>query len=1044
MNFESIHIQGFGCLVERSFDCLPGLNIFYGPNEAGKSTLQQAIWALLYGFFSGNRKLAAETALLERYRPWSGTRYAGHLVYRLGAGSAFRVVRVFDEDLSTVVYDADTGRDVTNQFERGRLGRVQFAHEHFGLSQEVFVNTCFVRQADLHHLTEAALAISETVVNLSGTGSQDRSVKRALELLDKAFDEQVGSPRAKTKPLPRAEARLSDLQDEVQRIRDRQHDLESEHERHSNLAHRRDQLAEEIVRLDLLIALTQRDRFVHIIDAAIKLRGKIDENRLGLAELAGVIDFPLELREIVNRLFQEWTGYSRAFEIGTTELEASRPEATELKRRRADLLNTIGYLEVARSIAVDQENEVRKLEARWREATGALAPLEEAMEAAQAAVNELEFVRASTAQRPVLTGPELQSLHDLGTSLEAAERDLSSAERDVDQAQKNLNLTSLTPDRYEALDARLKNLSPARISELKEREAQLTHSAEKLGANSVSQHGNILALATGMLGVAGVFMLALGLAQNISSAMLIGSVMVALAGVAVVTLVVRRNQLYSAKMAMTDVATALRAQLDQYDCESAAKLERTYLDYMAAQPAYNQLIRSRAVFEQKRKTTEEIREHGRAVLDLSSETEVSVEILRRAESDARRIAEQTSELLRRERARDQLSPNLRAVKDRLHLSEQTLREALLSARLEDGDLSQAIARYYDLCDKWRQLEKADAQLAMIDAKLERFARGEIEARNAKIGLDSTEAELRRNLRLAGIDEPDLRQAMDVFEAKCELAKTALRIQAEVDNQSRELKALLGAYSLEQLNRRREELSLKVDAILAAHPEWQELISTDSEHELQERLEAMRNESMTTRQELAGLEERLAGGLRGLRQLVDVEEEIEATERTIATLALYGEALELAQQQLTDAADEHQRNFLPRLNRLVGQSVSQVTGGRYGNLQIDHSDLQVRLQIPNLLHPVTPEVLSRGAQEQIYLMLRLGLTELMSNGREKLPLLLDDPLVNYDRERLQLGLDFLAEVAEHGQVLLFTKDDETIRWFQTRHEHSRIHKIHNLS
>ncbi len=77
------------------------------------------------------------------------------------------------------------------------------------------------------------------------------------------------------------------------------------------------------------------------------------------------------------------------------------------------------------------------------------------------------------------------------------------------------------------------------------------------------------------------------------------------------------------------------------------------------------------------------------------------------------------------------------------------------------------------------------------------------------------------------------------------------------------------------------------------------------------------------------------------------------------------------------------------------------------------------------------------------MLRLGLTELMSSGQERLPLILDDPLVNYDRDRLYHGLNFLIEIAEQGQVLLFTKDDETIRWFQEHHQHSNTHKLHLL-
>ena len=222
-----------------------------------------------------------------------------------------------------------------------------------------------------------------------------------------------------------------------------------------------------------------------------------------------------------------------------------------------------------------------------------------------------------------------------------------------------------------------------------------------------------------------------------------------------------------------------------------------------------------------------------------------------------------------------------------------------------------------------------------------------------------------------------------------------------------------------------------------------MIASDSSDASGRQLDRTRDQLASTQSEVATIEERLANGLRGFRPLVDVEEEIEATEQAIAALALHGEDLQLAEQHLSAAADEHHRNFLPRLNPLVGQSVSRVTGGHYGNLQIDHSDLQVTLQVPDLLRTVTPEVLSRGAQEQIYLMLRLGLTELMSTGRERLPLILDDPLVNYDRERLQHGLDFLIEMAERGQVLLFTKDDETVRWFQSRYEKSDTHRLHVL-
>ena len=45
-----MELPAFGCLRGFQTELAPGLNLFYGLNEAGKSTLQQAVCALLYGF----------------------------------------------------------------------------------------------------------------------------------------------------------------------------------------------------------------------------------------------------------------------------------------------------------------------------------------------------------------------------------------------------------------------------------------------------------------------------------------------------------------------------------------------------------------------------------------------------------------------------------------------------------------------------------------------------------------------------------------------------------------------------------------------------------------------------------------------------------------------------------------------------------------------------------------------------------------------------------------------------------------------------------
>ena len=51
MRIDSIHIEGFGHFADRRFGPIDTpVTIFYGPNEAGKSTLLAYLRCILFGF----------------------------------------------------------------------------------------------------------------------------------------------------------------------------------------------------------------------------------------------------------------------------------------------------------------------------------------------------------------------------------------------------------------------------------------------------------------------------------------------------------------------------------------------------------------------------------------------------------------------------------------------------------------------------------------------------------------------------------------------------------------------------------------------------------------------------------------------------------------------------------------------------------------------------------------------------------------------------------------------------------------------------------
>lgn len=64
-------------------------------------------------------------------------------------------------------------------------------------------------------------------------------------------------------------------------------------------------------------------------------------------------------------------------------------------------------------------------------------------------------------------------------------------------------------------------------------------------------------------------------------------------------------------------------------------------------------------------------------------------------------------------------------------------------------------------------------------------------------------------------------------------------------------------------------------------------------------------------------------------------------------------------------------------------------------------------------------LSQGTLHQVHLALRLAVVDHLDEGEERLPVLLDDPLVHWDRGRRQAALRRLAEWSSERQVLFFT-------------------------
>jgi len=178
MRLTRIQIDGFGSLRGTDLRFGKSMNLVVGPNEAGKSTLQEAILTGLYGLASDRqRSRAAAVENSDRWRPWQGGGFGLGLEVELDDGTRLRIDR--DLDAETVrVTDLSAGDDITERFERDPWGSLQVGRQLLGVTREIYGNTACISRSEVMRLEGRIDQRSRHVCR----GSADLHHRRLAEL----------------------------------------------------------------------------------------------------------------------------------------------------------------------------------------------------------------------------------------------------------------------------------------------------------------------------------------------------------------------------------------------------------------------------------------------------------------------------------------------------------------------------------------------------------------------------------------------------------------------------------------------------------------------------------------------------------------------------------------------------------------------------------------------------------------------------------------------------------------------------------------------
>lgn len=183
---------------------------------------------------------------------------------------------------------------------------------------------------------------------------------------------------------------------------------------------------------------------------------------------------------------------------------------------------------------------------------------------------------------------------------------------------------------------------------------------------------------------------------------------------------------------------------------------------------------------------------------------------------------------------------------------------------------------------------------------------------------------------------------------------------------------------------------------------------------------------------AGLAEQKEALLRRLTDVAQSARRLEQLEKDIAdkqeTLALKQQQYQkdkaaydvvmIAIEQMQAAQTALRDNYAPLLKKALEQNLRFLTDGKYDTVTLDE-DFALRIKADGGMRAL--DYFSAGTRDIAYLALRLALAQIVE-GEKRLPLILDDPFVNLDKERLGRLNTMLKEISCQRQILLFSCKD----------------------
>ena len=230
MKIKEIKINNYGILKNKKINFENKLNIIYGKNESGKSTLLKFILNIFYG--ASKNKKGKDISDFEKYKPWDSEEYSGKLTYELDNKNKYEIYREFNKKNPNIFNEQ--GEEISNKFNINKKNGNEFFVEQTNIDSKMFLATSISLQQEVKFGKDIKSMLLQKISNMLGTGQDNISYKESIDKLNKLQLEKIGTERTKERPINIINKKYEENQEKINLLKIEQN-LKEENQEKINL-----------------------------------------------------------------------------------------------------------------------------------------------------------------------------------------------------------------------------------------------------------------------------------------------------------------------------------------------------------------------------------------------------------------------------------------------------------------------------------------------------------------------------------------------------------------------------------------------------------------------------------------------------------------------------------------------------------------------------------------------------------------------------------------------------------------------------------------